>query len=378
MYTNDGLFLSQTKYAHDILLRAGFLDSKHVATPLHSGQQLLSAGAPFTDSTLYRSLVGALQYLTITRPDLSYAVNQVNQFLHAPTVDHFRAFHGVLKSNQPSLVKVVNLNIVQWPIQQPKWFRCPTFFVNCTWRLLLDLFCCVTIEVLFFSTKFPLPTNVLSILTLTTILSGSYSSGKLTTHFVPTNLQLDIFTKPVPRPLFEDLRSKLHVGSPRVRLRGDVSKNIPESIEYTSSPFKTDASCRWGSLLGGCKGHGNIELGKFSTIITSLKALNESFSCRNHVRKFLRALPTKWRPKVTAIEGSKDLSTLHLSELIGNLKVYEVVLEKDSEDSKNKKERYKSLALKAKKESIDEETSSSGSEDEEYVMALRDFKKFFR
>ncbi|GJX36725.1 hypothetical protein Tco_0248282 [Tanacetum coccineum] len=53
-------------------------------------------------------------------------------------------------------------------------------------------------------------------------------------------------------------------------------------------------------------------------------------------------------------------------------KVYEVVLEKDSEDSKNKKERYKSLALKAKKESIDEETSSSGSEDEEYVMAAFD------
>ncbi|GKC37266.1 hypothetical protein Tco_1049650 [Tanacetum coccineum] len=56
---------------------------------------------------------------------------------------------------------------------------------------------------------------------------------------------------------------------------------------------------------------------------------------RNHVRKFLRALPTKWRPKVTDIEESKDLSTLLLDELIGNLKVYEVLLEKDSEASKN-------------------------------------------
>ncbi|GJS44943.1 retrovirus-related pol polyprotein from transposon TNT 1-94 [Tanacetum coccineum] len=83
--------------------------------------------------------------------------------------------------------------------------------------------------------------------------------------------------------------------------------------------------------------------------VTSLKALDESFSSRNHVRKFLRALPTKWCPKVTAIEESKDLSTLHLDELIGNLKVYEVVLEKDSEVTKNKKEQYKSLALKAKK-----------------------------
>ncbi|GKA24241.1 zf-CCHC domain-containing protein [Tanacetum coccineum] len=117
---------------------------------------------------------------------------------------------------------------------------------------------------------------------------------------------------------------------------------------------------------------------RFNTIISSLKALDESFSSRNHVRKFLRALPTKWLPKVTAIEESKDLSTLLLDELIGNLKVYEIVLEKDSEASKSKKEKYKSLALKAKKVSSDEEVSCLDSDDEEYVMAVRDFKKFFR
>ncbi|GKD16598.1 zf-CCHC domain-containing protein [Tanacetum coccineum] len=69
--------------------------------------------------------------------------------------------------------------------------------------------------------------------------------------------------------------------------------------------------------------------------------------------------------------------TLPLDELIGNLKVYEVVLEKDSEASKVKKEKYKSHALKARKVSSDEEESCSGS-DEEYAMAVRDFKKFFR
>nr|GEW73081.1 UBN2 domain-containing protein [Tanacetum cinerariifolium] len=80
----------------------------------------------------------------------------------------------------------------------------------------------------------------------------------------------------------------------------------------------------------------------------------------------------------TVIEESKDLSTLSLNELVGNLKVYEVVLEKYSEASKNKKDMYTSLAIKAKKESSDKETSSSVSEDEEYAMAVRDFKKFFR
>ncbi|GJR29511.1 retrovirus-related pol polyprotein from transposon TNT 1-94 [Tanacetum coccineum] len=67
-----------------------------------------------------------------------------------------------------------------------------------------------------------------------------------------------------------------------------------------------------------------------------------------------------------------------LDELIGNLKVYEVVLEKDSEISKNKKEKDKSLALKERKISSDEEVSCLDCDDEEYVMAVRDFKKFFR
>ncbi|GJR51143.1 hypothetical protein Tco_1401664 [Tanacetum coccineum] len=88
---------------------------------------------------------------------------------------------------------------------------------------------------------------------------------------------------------------------------------------------------------------------RFNTIITSLKALDEGFSSKNYVRKFLRALHPKWRAKVTAIEESKDLSSLALDELIGNLKVHEVVMEKDSKIYKGKKERVKSIALKAKK-----------------------------
>ncbi|GJV99949.1 hypothetical protein Tco_1555201 [Tanacetum coccineum] len=66
---------------------------------------------------------------------------------------------------------------------------------------------------------------------------------------------------------------------------------------------------------------------RFNTIITSLKALDEGFSSKNYVRKFLRALHPKWRAKVTVIEESKDLSSLALDKLIGNLKVHEVVME---------------------------------------------------
>nr|GEW93041.1 copia protein [Tanacetum cinerariifolium] len=76
---------------------------------------------------------------------------------------------------------------------------------------------------------------------------------------------------------------------------------------------------------------------RFNTIITSLKALDEGFSSKNYVRKFLKALHHKWRENVTTIEESK-----------------------------------------AKKEFSDDETSTSGSDDEEYAMDIRNFKKFFK
>nr|GEW99224.1 UBN2 domain-containing protein [Tanacetum cinerariifolium] len=83
------------------------------------------------------------------------------------------------------------------------------------------------------------------------------------------------------------------------------------------------------------------------------------------------------KPMVTAIEESKDLTSLSFDELIENLKVHKMVIKKDYEIVKPKVER-KSLALKARKESSVEECSTSRSEDKEYAIAVRDFKKFFK
>ncbi|GJZ54687.1 retrovirus-related pol polyprotein from transposon TNT 1-94 [Tanacetum coccineum] len=116
---------------------------------------------------------------------------------------------------------------------------------------------------------------------------------------------------------------------------------------------------------------------RFNTIITSLKALDEGYSSKNYVKNFLRSLHPKWRAKVTAIKESKDLTTLSLDELIGNLKFYEMIIKKDSEIVKAKGE-MRSLALKAKKESSNKECSTSKSEDKENAVVVRDFKKFFK
>ncbi|GJY44226.1 hypothetical protein Tco_0432439 [Tanacetum coccineum] len=84
-------------------------------------------------------------------------------------------------------------------------------------------------------------------------------------------------------------------------------------------------------------------------------------------------------PVSSQIESkSKDLSSLSLDELISNLKVHKMIMEKDSEIVRGKREKVKSLSLKAKKESSDDESSISRSEEKYYAMAVRDFKKFFR
>jgi len=87
----NGILLTQEKYVNDVLQRVGMKDCKPVSTPLSSSEKLsLHEGSLLgsSDATNYRSVVGALQYLTPTRPDISYSVNKVCQFLHAPTTSH--------------------------------------------------------------------------------------------------------------------------------------------------------------------------------------------------------------------------------------------------------------------------------------------------
>ncbi|GJS11562.1 hypothetical protein Tco_0368358 [Tanacetum coccineum] len=98
-------------------------------------------------------------------------------------------------------------------------------------------------------------------------------------------------------------------------------------------------------------------------------------------KKFLRTLSLKWRDKVTVIEETKDLATLPLDELIGNLKFYEMVLENDDEVSKTTKEKVKALVLKSKvtreKTSDDSYSKEVGDkdkgEDEEFNFKERNF-----
>uniref|UniRef100_A0A8R7VAY3 Reverse transcriptase Ty1/copia-type domain-containing protein n=1 Tax=Triticum urartu TaxID=4572 RepID=A0A8R7VAY3_TRIUA len=95
--TTTGLFLSQEQYALEILDRAGMLNCKAISTPIDTQAKLFGDSGPlFHDPSLYRSLAGALQYLTLTRPDLSYAVQQCCLFMHAPRESHFQLVKRIL------------------------------------------------------------------------------------------------------------------------------------------------------------------------------------------------------------------------------------------------------------------------------------------
>ncbi|PKU84004.1 Retrovirus-related Pol polyprotein from transposon TNT 1-94 [Dendrobium catenatum] len=95
---SSGLHLSQTQYAENLLIRAGMKECKPVQTPLPTKLPQLTENADlFAQPELYRQLVGSLQYLTITRPDMSFAVNFLCQHMHKPHVFHFQLLKRVLR-----------------------------------------------------------------------------------------------------------------------------------------------------------------------------------------------------------------------------------------------------------------------------------------
>ena len=113
---SDGYYLSQAKYAFDLLTRAGLTDNKTSTTPLKPNCRLTPMdGKPLNGPILYRQLVGSRVYLTVTRLDIFYAVHIVSQFLSTPRSSYYVAvvrilmyikgtlFHGIHFSAYSSL-----------------------------------------------------------------------------------------------------------------------------------------------------------------------------------------------------------------------------------------------------------------------------------
>jgi histone deacetylase 1/2 len=97
---HNGICLTQEKYAANIFEKIGMTKCISMPTPLSSSESLsLVDGSPLgpEDRTQHRSIVGGLQYLTLTRPDISFSFNKVCQFLHGPTTTHWSVVKRILR-----------------------------------------------------------------------------------------------------------------------------------------------------------------------------------------------------------------------------------------------------------------------------------------
>ncbi|KAJ9536884.1 hypothetical protein OSB04_029617 [Centaurea solstitialis] len=275
---SGGLFLSQKKYAKEILERAGMSSSKPSPTPVDTKAKLsASSGNPYHDPTEYRRLAGALQYLTFTRPDISYAVQQVCLFMHDPRTQHMSALKRIIRYIQGTLDYGLHLypsstnrlisytdadwggcpdtrrstsgycvylgdNLLSWSAKrQPTLSRSSAeaeyrgvanvVSESCWIRnLLLELHCPITKTTLVYCD------NVSAV-----YLSGNPVQHQRTKHIemdihfvrekvargqvrvlhVPSRYQIaDIFTKGLPLQLFDDFRDSLNVRQPPVLTKG--------------------------------------------------------------------------------------------------------------------------------------------------------------
>jgi len=125
--TPGGIFLSQHKYICDLLSNTNTLGAKEVCSPFSTSTPLkLNDGTASFDNTKYRRIIGSLQYLSLTRLDVSFAVNKLSQFMHKPTQTHWAAtkrllrylkqtiFHGIrlTRHTNPSLTTFSNVDWV--------------------------------------------------------------------------------------------------------------------------------------------------------------------------------------------------------------------------------------------------------------------------
>jgi histone deacetylase 1/2 len=120
--SDNSLLLSQGKYIRDLLTKTNMLECKPINTPMMSSCKLSKTGSDnVTDATLYRSVVGSLQYATITRPEISFAVNKVCQFMSAPLESHWSAVKRILRYLKGTITG--GLKIFPTDIHQPLSLR---------------------------------------------------------------------------------------------------------------------------------------------------------------------------------------------------------------------------------------------------------------
>uniref|UniRef100_A0A2N9F2C9 Reverse transcriptase Ty1/copia-type domain-containing protein n=1 Tax=Fagus sylvatica TaxID=28930 RepID=A0A2N9F2C9_FAGSY len=258
--TPVGVILSQQRYILDILKRTNMQDAKPVSSPMASSTSLTAHEGPsFSDHTLYRSTVGALQYLSLTRPDIAFAVNKLSQFMHAPTLLHWQAVKRLLRYLKHTIQFGLHLfrsscsdlqaycdadwagsrddrrstgsycvflgkNLISWGCKkqatvarsstEAEYKALANTVAELKW--LHSLFCELGV----------------SISSPPTIWCDNIANKSISVRFLCSKDQLaDLLTKPISSSRFPLLRTKLNVLPIPLGLRGRVEDNAPRQLE---------------------------------------------------------------------------------------------------------------------------------------------------
>ena len=128
--SSSGVFVHQHKYAHDLIALAGLQDSSPMDTHLEVNVKFRrDDGDLLPNPTLYRQLVGSLNYLTITRPDISFAVQQVSQFMQSPRHLYLVAVRRIIRyllgSSSRGLFYPAGSSICLVTFSDVDWAGCP-------------------------------------------------------------------------------------------------------------------------------------------------------------------------------------------------------------------------------------------------------------
>ncbi|KAH9668130.1 retrovirus-related pol polyprotein from transposon RE1 [Citrus sinensis] len=306
-YTDHGMHLSQTKYIKDLLAKASMQNCKETETPFSTGYKLERAakgllGAEFENPTLYRSIVGGLQYLILTRPDIAYSVHKLSQYLSAPTLQHWLACKKVLRYLQATIthglyiqqegtLETIGLtgysdadwacdiddrksigayciflgnNLVSW--SSKKQAIVAQSSTESEYRALSAASSELTwLQSLFFELKIiKLPTPVLwcdnqgaGDLAKNPVFHSKSKHIELDVHYIrdkvlnkelevryiPTEEQVaDVLTKPLSFPKFSYFRSKLNVINRPLSLRGDVKEAHVSQIVTKAEDYNSSSS----------------------------------------------------------------------------------------------------------------------------------------
>ncbi|KAJ0775601.1 putative RNA-directed DNA polymerase [Helianthus annuus] len=236
----NGIFLSQAQYAKDIIARASMSSCKPCSTPVDLSSKLSATdGALFSDPTLYRSLASALQYLTFTRPDLSYAVQQVCLFMHEPRDPHFAFMKRIIRYLQGTIdygiriVRSASSDLVAY--SDADWGGCPDsrrstsgycVFLDLLFELHTPLtrasvVFCDNVSAVYLSNNPVQHQRTKHIEIDIHFVREKVRLGHIKVLHVPSSMQYaDIFTKGLSRELFQSFRSSLSVCPPPAQTEG--------------------------------------------------------------------------------------------------------------------------------------------------------------